>query len=98
VTVGLARLAAPVPDQILDQVVAALPTGRRDRLRQFTVRVHAERGALADVLARGKLGERLAVSPQRVRLLRNALGAPVVVNTPPSGYPCMFRWRIPDAG
>jgi len=73
VTVALARLSAPVPDQILDQVIATLPAGRRSRLQQCMFRVDAERGALAVMLARGVLGERLAVSLQRVRLLCNAL-------------------------
>ena len=73
VTVALARLSAPVPDQILDQVIATLPAERRSRLQQCMFRVDAERGALAVMLARGVLGERLAVSLQRVRLLCNAL-------------------------
>ena len=81
VAVGLARLSSPVPDQILDQVLGTLPAERRERLQRFTVRADLERGALADVLAKGLLGDRLALPPQRVILLRNALGAPVVVNT-----------------
>jgi hypothetical protein len=85
VTVGLARLSAPVPDQILDQVMATFPAERRERLQRFTVRADIERGALVDVLARGLLGARLALAPQRVILLRNALGAPVLVNARPDG-------------
>jgi hypothetical protein len=85
VTVGLARRSAPVPDQILDQVMATSPAERGERLQRFTVRADIERGALADVLARVLLGARLALPPQRVILLRNALGAAVVVNTRPDG-------------
>jgi hypothetical protein len=85
VTVGLARLSAPVPDQILDQVMATFPAERRERLQRSMVRADIETRCTRRRTRQDIAGCASGVPPQRVILLRNALGVAGVVNTRPDG-------------